>query len=184
MKKVLTIILIIIAAVLVGLAFLSDTEGEDAASSASESKTAKNESAKTLGTLPDVTLQTYEGENVKLASLRGDPLIINSWAVWCPFCKEEMKDFAALQEEFGDRVRVIAVNREESLEKAKGFTDSIGVTDTLTLFLDGNDSFYQNIGGFTMPETIFVNESGEILIHKRGFMKLDEMREKTRELLN
>lgn len=118
----------------------------------------------------------YSGNKVSLEEFRGKPLVINSWAVWCPFCVKELPTFAELQKEFGDKIIVIAIDRQEPLVKAKGFTDKLGITDDMMFLLDSSDSFYKSIGGFSMPETIFVNGAGKIVVHKRGPMELDEMR--------
>lgn len=122
------------------------------------------------------SLVDYSGNTVSLEEFRGTPLIINSWAVWCPFCRKELSDFAELQKEFGNRIIVIAIDRQEPLAKAKGFTDELGITNDMTFLLDASDSFYKSIGGFSMPETIFVDSAGKIVVHKRGPMELDEMR--------
>ena len=45
------------------------------------------------------------------------------------------------------------------------------------------DSFYKSIGGFSMPETIFVSSNGDLLRHKRGPMKFEEMKEIINEIL-
>jgi len=102
--------------------------------------------------------------------------VINSWAPWCPFCIDELPDFTTLQGEFGDQIIVIAVNRKESLSVSKKFSDELGVTNNMTFLLDPKDSFYQSIGGFSMPETLLVDREGNIRIHKRGPMPLSEMR--------
>lgn len=125
--------------------------------------------------LPALTLQNYDGNDVALASFSGTPLIVNSWAVWCPFCRKELPDFAALQQEFPD-IKVIAIDRQESSATAKGYSDELGVTGKLTFLLDPGDSFYRAIGGFTMPETLFVDKDGAVVFHKRGPLTLDEMK--------
>ena len=132
----------------------------------------------------DLALHNYNGENVKLADFRGKPLIINSWAAWCPFCKKELVDFAAAQKEFGDQAIIIAIDRAEPLETAKKFSDEAGITDQLIFLLDPADVFYQSIGGFSMPETIFINKNGAIQIHKRGPMELAEIRDKINKLIS
>lgn len=133
-----------------------------------------------LGT---IELTNYRGEVVSLVSFVGKPLVINAWAVWCPFCKKELPDFATLQAEFPEIV-VIAIDRGEPLEKAKGYTDELGISDAMTFLMDYDDAFYRSIGGFSMPETLFVGREGDIIFHKRGPMTLEEMREAVRSHLN
>lgn len=129
-------------------------------------------------------LQDYNGTMVKPSDFTGKALVINSWAAWCPFCKKELQDFAALQKEFRDNVVIIAIDRAEPLEVAKRYSDELGVMNELVFLLDPEDSFYQSIGGFSMPETIFVDAQGFIRAHKRGPMELDEMRQKIQSILN
>lgn len=133
---------------------------------------------------PDFRLQDYNGKTVSLSDFAGKNLVINSWAVWCPFCKKELPDFVAAQKEFGKEVVIIAIDRAESLAVAKGYTDEQGTTDGLIFLLDPSDSFYQSIGGFSMPETIFVDKSGNIVDHKRGPMDLDEIRLRIKSSFN
>ncbi|MBI2048154.1 MAG: TlpA family protein disulfide reductase [Parcubacteria group bacterium] len=134
--------------------------------------------------VPDFAVRDYRGKTVTRDDFRGMPLVINSWAVWCPFCREELADFARLQKEFGDAVTIIAIDRAEPLAVAKGFTDEIAVTNEMLFLLDPNDSFYRAIGGFSMPETVFVDANGIVRIHKRGPMTIDEMRNKVNQLLS
>lgn len=134
-----------------------------------------------LRSAPEFTLKDYEGKEVRLADFQGKAVVVNAWAAWCPFCGEELKDFALLQQEFGDKIAIIAVDRAEPLGTAKKFSDDLGVTDKMIFLLDPSDSFYQSIGGFSMPETIFVDKDGFTRGHKRGPMKLEEMRRRTQE---
>lgn len=129
---------------------------------------------------PEFSLRDYEGREVKLSDFRGKPVVANAWAAWCPFCVKELPDFAMLQEEFKDKIAVIAIDRAEPLETAKKFSDEVGVTGRLVFLLDPSDFFYQSIGGFSMPETIFVNREGVVVDHKRGPMELGEMRERVK----
>lgn len=133
--------------------------------------------------VPDFVLQDYSGQTVTRADFSGRPMVINSWAAWCPFCREELSDFAAAQKEFSDQVVIIAINRAESLDTAKGYTDEQGTSDKLVFLLDPTDSFYQSIDGFSMPETIFVDKNGNIVDHKRGPMELDEIRSRIKKIL-
>ncbi|MBI2033868.1 MAG: TlpA family protein disulfide reductase [Candidatus Liptonbacteria bacterium] len=136
-----------------------------------------------LGKAPDFSLSDYGGKKVSLSDFVGKPLVINSWAAWCPFCREELPDFVTVQKEFEGKVVFIAIDRGESLSVAKKYTDELGVTASLILLLDPDDSFYGSVGGFSMPETIFVDKEGVIRDHKRGPMAVPEIRERTQKIL-
>lgn len=138
---------------------------------------------KSFDLAPAFTLEDWDGKEVSLSDFKGTPLIINSWAVWCPFCVDELPDFAQLQEELGDSIVIIAIDRSESEELQKEFTDKVGITNKLIFLNDPKDSFYKSIGGFSMPETLFVDADGNIRIHKRGPMDFNEMKEKAESLL-
>ncbi|MBL7045661.1 MAG: TlpA family protein disulfide reductase [Parcubacteria group bacterium] len=132
---------------------------------------------------PEFSLENYERSVVSSAYSEKDITIVNAWATWCPFCVEELHDFALLQEMFRDEIAVVAIDRAESLDKVKKFSDDLNITGRITLLLDPKDSFYQSIGGFGMPETIFVNNNGDILLHKRGPLSFEEMKQHIEEML-
>ena len=167
--KTIIIIIIIIGVSLVGFFLLSNDATE--------------QQEQQLNKAPNFSLEDYDGNMVVLSDFSGKIIVVNSWAVWCPFCKKELGDFARLQEEFKNDIVVIAIDRQESLKIAMEFTDSEGITHDLILLLDPSDSFYRSIGGFSMPETIFVDREGNIIIHKRGPMDFNEMKEKILSML-
>lgn len=120
------------------------------------------------------------GRAVNLATYENQVRVINSWASWCPFCVTELPDFVTLADEYADReVAVILINRKEPLSTIQSYLGSIELeTNTNALFLqDERDTFYKSIGGITMPETVFYDAAGRVVMHKRGFMTLEEMRQ-------
>jgi len=141
------------------------------------------QSSDNLRDAPSFSFEDYNGNVVSSSDFVGQPLVVNSWAVWCPFCRKELPDFAVAQEEFGDQVTIIAIDRAESLRTARQYTDELGVSDKFIFLLDPGDTFYRSIGGFSMPETIFVNADGKVVHHKRGSMELNEIREKINDIL-
>lgn len=178
MKKGIILFLIAVGVVLIGVSVFKSKDG---APRPSESGFNPNES--TVKEIPSPTLKDYQGKEVNLTEFKGKPLVVNSWAVWCPFCVQELKDFAQVQEEFKDEVVIVAVDRAEPLKSAKEYTDEIGLTNKLIFLLDPSDSFYRAIGGFSMPETIFINSQGKVVDHKRGPMDQNEMRQRIQRML-
>lgn len=141
------------------------------------------QTTQTIERFADTQFQSYDGESTTLRQFAGKPLVINTWASWCPFCVEELLDFATVQQEFGSEVVIVAINRAEDRDAAKQFSDAYQVSDDLIFLLDPRDSFYRSIGGFSMPETLFVNRTGEITEHVRGPMTLETIREKVKRLV-
>jgi thiol-disulfide isomerase/thioredoxin len=164
-----------IGAIIIGAGVLLLAQGGDSGEQETTSRGGGEE-------LANLTLKDYEGNSVALADFQGTPLVVNAWAAWCPFCVKELPDFATLQKEFPDIV-VIAIDRAESLDTAKSYTDDLGVTDDLVFLLDPSDSFYKSIGGFSMPETVFVDREGIIQDHKRGPMDVEEMKQRLESIL-
>ena len=134
--------------------------------------------------VPDFNLEDVNGNSINLSDFDGKPLVLNSWATWCPFCKNELQDFVTVQKEFGiDKVVFIAIDRGESLEQIRGFINEMNITNNLIFLIDSHDAFYKAIEGFSMPETLFVNGEGKIIHHKRGPMTVEEIREKIADIL-
>lgn len=70
----------------------------------------------------------YEKNKKSLNDFEDKILVINSWAVWCPFCRNELPDFALLQAEFLEDITVIAIDRTEPFEKVKTYTDTLEIS--------------------------------------------------------
>ncbi|MEK7636083.1 MAG: TlpA disulfide reductase family protein [Patescibacteria group bacterium] len=171
--------IIIVTAVLVSVFFVLRREYLSSTGDATTPTKQEAQSEKA----PNFSLQDYNGKTVNLADFIGKPIVLNSWAGWCPFCRKELPDFVTAQKEFGDKVVIVAINRQESLATAKGYTDTQGTSNDLIFLLDPDDSFYKSIGGFSMPETLFIDKNGAIIIHKRGPMDINEIRQKIKEIL-
>ncbi len=134
----------------------------------------------------EIAYKNLDGALVRLADTSDKKIrIINTWATWCLFCIEELPHFIELQKTATDTVTVIAINRGESVEKQREYFAKAHINENDIVFLaDTADTFYTNVlGGFSMPETIFVDEDNRILLHRRGPMTSEEMRERVESIL-
>lgn len=183
MKTNVIITIVVILVVLVGGFLLFSGGGGESATEGVSDNTSK-ETSESFDKAPSFALQDYGGNEVTSADFPGKLLVVNTWATWCPFCVNELPDFGELQEAFSDEIVVIAIDRAEGLDRAKAFSDELEVTDRIMFLLDPRDSFYRSIGGFSMPETIFVDADGNIRLHKRGPMDFKEMRRIVNSILN
>lgn len=112
---------------------------------------------------PDFTLQTADGDTVRLQDLRGKVVLLNFWATWCPPCKAEMPDLDALHQEYGmaHDFTVIGVNMEEDAAKVQAFVAAYHVTFPLLLDSDGrvsNDLFAIR----SLPTSMIIDRDGRL----------------------
>ena len=122
-----------------------------------------------------IPFQDYAGNKVFLSTFRHPILIVFSWASWCSYCSEEMTVLKDLKSRYGDSIRIVGINRGEPRTDAKSFSDTLALDDSMSLVLDPDDAFYKSIGGYAMPEFLFLDYRGEIVYRSRGPMTVDEL---------
>jgi len=142
------------------------------------------EASQTLAATDETPYTDLSGNPFSFDAYRGKVRVVNSWASWCPFCTEELKNFETLAQEYAEQdVVVIAVNRKESKERAQAFLDTLGDFTYTKFAIDLTDAFYKSIGGFSMPETVFYDAQGNIVLHIRGLIDIEDMRQYTEKAI-
>jgi peroxiredoxin len=51
---------------------------------------------------PEIRMQTLAGEEIELADLRGQVVLVNFWATWCAPCRIEMPGLQRVYERYAD----------------------------------------------------------------------------------
>lgn len=139
MKKVLPLIVVVLAFVLVlGGAYLlysrlgsqfapqtlaaepgvsSDASGSSSGSEPSgEAATPEDPSGEASDSesqrtaAPDFTVTDLDGNEVHLSDFVGKPVVLNFWASWCGPCKSEMPDFDQFYAKYGEDIHFVMVN--------------------------------------------------------------------------
>lgn len=73
---------------------------------------------------PPIGGETLAGEQLSLVDLRGDVVVVNVWASWCPPCRAEMADLEAVyQATAHDGVRFVGVNIRDDRDRAERFLE-------------------------------------------------------------
>jgi peroxiredoxin len=112
---------------------------------------------------PDFTLDTLQGETIRLSDLRGRIVVINFWASWCPPCRAETPALQQAYQQYKDAgVVILGVNLtdQDSLSDVKSFVQEFGLTYPILLDRDGSTSLRYRIQG--LPSTYFLNRAGVI----------------------
>jgi len=131
--------------------------------------------------VPDFTLNTLNGDSVRLSSLRGKVVLINFWATWCGYCVHEMPDLQALHEMYEGEVVVLAVNVREAPDSVARFIKTNGYSFTVLLDADGKVARAYMVSG--LPTTFVVDRKGVLSSSRVGAMSLQQMESMVRKAL-
>jgi thiol-disulfide isomerase/thioredoxin len=98
---------------------------------------------------PAFSLRTLDGETFRLEEHRGEVVILNFWATWCPPCREEMPGFVDLQDSF----------REEGVQFVGIAVDRDGAT-AVRPFVEKRDVNFPQIANPSVGARHFPGEGG------------------------
>jgi thiol-disulfide isomerase/thioredoxin len=123
------------------------------------------------GAAPAGAWTQADGRRVRLEDLRGQVVVLDFWATYCPPCREEIPHLVRLQKQHGPKgFKVIGLNvgGEEDRPKIPDFVKLYGIQyqladpddDTVRLFLADNDS---------IPQTFVLDRRGRLVRHFVGY---------------
>ena len=112
-------------------------------------------------TLPSVTFADGQGAPVALGRFKGQPMVVNLWASWCPPCRREMPALVAAQHQRPD-LRFLYVNQGEAAAMSAGFLGATGVNPA-DVFYDARSELGRAVGAMALPTTLFYSADGRLL---------------------
>ena len=116
---------------------------------------------KESGKAYDFEIETFDGETLRLSDLEGKVVVLNFWASWCPPCRWEMPFFEEMHQEYEDQgVVFLGVAISDTLENARGFAESTGVT--YPIGLDTTNEIARNYNVVSLPTTFFIGRDGNV----------------------
>jgi len=122
---------------------------------------------------PDFDLAGPHGERYRLADLRGQPLIVNFWATWCPPCRAEMPSMQRAWEELADEgIQVIGINVGEDRDTVKAFLEQVPVEFPLPMDRDSKVTQSWPVRG--LPTTFVVDADGRLVYKAAGEREWDD----------
>jgi peroxiredoxin len=114
---------------------------------------------------PDFTVRDSD-RTVTLSQLKGQVVVLNFWATWCPPCIEEMPSLVQMQQEMKSKgVTVLAVSVDVDEGNYRRFLKDHNVN--LLSVRDGDMKSNSLYGTFKFPETYIIDRTG---IMRRKFI--------------
>jgi thiol-disulfide isomerase/thioredoxin len=133
---------------------------------------------------PDFTLQTLDGNNMRLSDLRGKAVLLNFWATWCGPCKIETPWLVELQKQYGSQgLQVVGIAMDDSgKDDIEKFAKDMGVNYPVLL---GKEAVGDAYGGVpALPESFFIGRNGKIVDRIIGLKGRDEIEDAIKKALN
>lgn len=153
------------------------TPSSKAAESAESAGTVQSSSQQSSEEAPNFTVYDSDGNNVKLSDFRGKPVVLNFWASWCTYCKQEMPDFNELYKKDKDKVVFLFVDctdgSKETKEKAQAFLKQQGYD--FPVYYDFDQDAVTQYGLTGLPATVFIDRNGCFVSGRIGLYDKDSL---------
>ncbi len=133
---------------------------------------------------PDFTMQTLDGQSVRLSDLLGRPVVISYWATWCVPCKQELPILQQIQQEYqAQGLVVLSVNAtdQDDLAEVQTLVGEMGMT--FPVLLDQGKQFADTYQALFFPTTFYIDAAGVIRDVKLGDSSEADLREKVQNLV-
>ncbi|NLY59072.1 MAG: DsbE family thiol:disulfide interchange protein [Gammaproteobacteria bacterium] len=120
--------------------------------------------------VPDFALPSLDepGRVISQDDFKGQVVLVNVWATWCPTCRAEHGFFNKLAEQ---GVVIHGINYKDNSEAARKWLDDLGNPYQLNVE-DPQGSLGVNLGVYGAPETFLVDTDG--VIHYKYIGAVDE----------
>jgi len=123
------------------------------------------------GNAIELTGEDLDGNAVDLADLRGQVVVVNVWASWCPPCRVEQADLNDAAGELGDKVTFLGINtRDPSEDNARAYVRNQEVPYPSLYSPDGAAllSFAGTLNPRSIPSTVVLDTKGRIAASVNG----------------
>lgn len=114
--------------------------------------------------LYDLEFAAIDGSNHSFEQHRGEVVLVNFWATWCPPCVREMPALGRLQSAFeGKPFSVIAISAGEQAEDIQVFLDKLDEPLELTLLLDPEGRTFREFKLRGLPMSYLFSADGQLI---------------------
>lgn len=126
-----------------------------------------------MGATPEFTATTLSGDTIQLSGYRGQVVMLNFWATWCPPCIEEMPLLDGAHAPDGDGLMVIGVALDDGAA-VQQFLAKNPVSYPILLAGDTAEADLSTRFGNSksvLPYSVLIGRDGRVLAQKFGLIR-------------
>jgi len=116
----------------------------------------------------DFSLESLDGDEIRLSDFRGRWVLVNYWATWCPPCLEELPELESFYNRHKDRNAVVlGVNMEDiGLDSLRGFVEEQFLSYPILRGAAVMSGVLGPVSG--LPTSYLVSPGGEVVAQQMG----------------
>ena len=123
---------------------------------------------------PALKLNDLSGRTHQLTQYRGQVVLVNFWATWCPPCRAEMPSIWRLKQKLKDKpFQVVTVNMGENRETITAFLPERMQRDFVSL-MDSDTASMEDWKVTALPATYLIDREGRIAYSVYGAVEWDQ----------
>lgn len=139
----------------------------------------KDQSKEEVIPVPDFEVKDQFGTTHKISDYKGKVVLLNFWATWCGYCKQEMPDLQAAYEKYGknnEDLVIFGVSEPKTSENPNAndvsqgeiekFLDSNGYT--YPVLMDTTGEIFGKFGIRSFPTTYMIDREGNLIGYVPG----------------
>ncbi len=115
---------------------------------------------------PALTLRSLQdGREIRVANLRGTPVVLNFWASWCVPCRQEAPVLNAAARRYDGRVQFLGADIKDNDQAARAYLTELAVPYPAGPITRGSE---KDFGVNAPPDTFFIDRQGSIVSRITG----------------
>jgi peroxiredoxin len=123
---------------------------------------------------PELTLTDMQDQTVSLTDYRGQWLLVNNWATWCPPCRAEMPELNAYYEAHKDDGFVlVAISSGDTKAQIADFAQEYGLS--FPMWQDPTSASLRAFRMDYLPSSFVIDPSGTVRLAWTGAVSLETL---------